>query len=200
MVWVLVGAGVVVLLVLITVVALYNALVRARHAYQNAYAQIDVQLSRRHDLIPNLVEVVKGYLKHEQATLTAVVNARSAAIAARTAAVGFPGDPRAMATLAGAENTLTGSIGQLFGVSENYPELKGSQNMHQLAEELTSAENRVAFARQAYNDSIMVYSNKRDTFPSNLIAGMFSFGPAAYLELDEPRKRDVPQISLDNRE
>jgi LemA protein len=197
-VWVLVGAGVVVVLILVSLVVMYNGLVRARHAYQNAYAQIDVQLSRRHDLIPNLVEVVKGYLKHEQNTLAAVVNARGAAVQARSAAVGFPGDPRAMAALAGAENMLTGSLGQLFLVSENYPELKASSNMRQLSEELTSAENRVAFARQAYNDAIMTYRNKRDTFPSNLVAGMFNFGDAAYLELDEPRKRDAPQISLDN--
>ena len=199
MVWVLVGAGVVVVLLLVSLVVMYNGLVRARHAYQNAYAQIDVQLSRRHDLIPNLVEVVKGYLKHEQNTLAAVVNARGAAIQARSAAVGLPGDPRAMAALAGAENALTGSLGQLFLVSENYPELKASQNMHQLSEELTSAENRVAFARQAFNDAVMTYRNKRDTFPSNLVAGMFSFGDAAYLELDEPHKRAAPQISLDNQ-
>ena len=194
MVWVLVAVVAVVVLVVASIIVMYNSLVRARHNYRNAYAQIDVQLSRRHDLIPNLVEVAKAYLRHEQNTLVAVVDARSAAIQARQGAV--PGDPRGMAMLAGAENALTGSIGQLFMVSEGYPELKSSQNMRQLAEELTSAENRVAFARQAYNDAIMLYSNKRDTFPSNLISNMFSFGPAAYLELDEPRKRDAPQISL----
>jgi LemA protein len=195
-VWVLVAVVAVVVLIALSIVLMYNALVRARHNYRNAWAQIDVQLARRHDLIPNLVEVTKAYLKHEQATLTAVVNARSAAVQARSAATGLPGDPRAMATLAGAENALTGSLGQLFLISEGYPELKADQNMRQLSEELTSAENRVAFARQAYNDAIMVYSNKRDTFPSNVVAGMFSFGPAAYLELDEPRKRAAPQIEL----
>ena len=179
MVWVLVVVVAVVVLIALSIVLMYNALVRARHNYRNAYAQIDVQLSRRHDLIPNLVETVKAYMRHEQATLKAVVDARAAAVSAQSAAVRLPGDPRAMATLAGAENQLTGSLGQLFMIGENYPDLKADQNMRQLAEELTSAENRVAFARQAYNDAIMVYSNKRDTFPSNLVSSMFRFGPAA---------------------
>lgn len=200
MVWLLVAVVAVVVLIALSIVLMYNALVRARHNYRNSWAQIDVQLSRRHDLIPNLVEVVKAYMRHEQATLTAVVDARSAAIEAKSAAAGVPGDPRAMAALAGAENALTGSIGALYLRSEDYPELKASQNMRQLSEELTSAENRVAFARQAFNDAIMVYSNKRDTFPSNLVASMFSFGPAAYLELDEPHKRAAPQISLERGE
>jgi LemA protein len=182
----------------IAFVAMYNSLVRARHAWQNAYAQIDVQLSRRHDLIPNLVEVVKAYLRHEQQTLAAVTQARTAAVAARSTA--NPGDAAAMANLSGAENALTGSLGRLFLVSENYPELKADHNMRQLSEELTSAENRVAFARQAYNDAVMVYRNKQDTFPSNLVASMFSFAPAAYLELDEPHKREAPRIALDTGE
>jgi LemA protein len=188
----------VVVVIALVLVMLYNALVRARHAWQNAYAQIDVQLTRRHDLIPNLVETVKAYMRHEQQTLAAVVSARSAAVSARAAA--SPGDPAAMANLSGAENALTGSLGRLFAVSENYPELKADQNMRQLAEELTSAENRVAFARQAYNDAVMVYKNKQDTFPSNLVASMFSFAPAAYLELDEPHKRAAPRIALDSGE
>jgi len=179
----------------VALVIMYNSLVRARHAWQNAYAQIDVQLTRRHDLIPNLVETVKAYMRHEQQTLTAVTSARTAAIQARTAAT--PGDPAAMAALSGAENALTGSLGRLFVVGENYPQLKADQNMRQLSEELTSAENRVAFARQAYNDAVMVYRNKQDTFPSNLVASMFSFPAAAYLELDEPHKREAPRISLD---
>jgi LemA protein len=177
---------------------MYNSLVRSRHNYQNAYAQIDVQLSRRHDLIPNLVETAKAYMRHEQSTLAAVTGARAAAIQARQGAA--PGNPQAMVALAGAENALTGSIGQFFLVSENYPELKASENMRQLAEELASAENRVAFARQAYNDAIMVYRNKQDTFPSNLISSMFSFGPAAYLELDDPAKRAAPRITLGPQE
>jgi LemA protein len=188
----------IVLVVGIAFVAMYNSLVRARHAWQNAYAQIDVQLSRRHDLIPNLVEVVKAYMRHEQQTLAAVTQARTAAVAARSTA--NPGDAAAMANLSGAENALTGSLGRLFLVSENYPELKADQNMRQLSEELTSAENRVAFARQAYNDAVMVYKNKQDTFPSNLVASTFSFAPAAYLELDEPHKREAPRIALDTGE
>lgn len=197
MVALIVVLAVVVIIAVVSVV-LYNSLVRARHGWQNAYAQIDVQLTRRHDLIPNLVESVKAYMRHEQRTLAAVVEARSAAVAARTAAT--PGDPAAMATLSGAENALTGSLGRLFAIGENYPELKADQNLRQLAEELTSAENRVAFARQAYNDAVMVYRNKQDTFPSNLVASTFSFGPAAYLELDEPDKRAVPRISLESGE
>lgn len=185
----------VLLAAVILVIGMYNSLVRARHNFQNAYAQIDVQLSRRHDLIPNLVETAKAYMRHEQDTLTAVTNARTAAIQARQHA--GPANPQGLAALAGAENALTGSIGQFFLVSENYPELKASQNMVQLAEELTSAENRVAFARQAYNDAVMVYRNKQDTFPSNLISNMFSFGPAAYLELDDPAKREAPRITLE---
>ena len=185
----------VLLAAVILVIGMYNSLVRARHNFQNAYAQIDVQLSRRHDLIPNLVETAKAYMRHEQDTLTAVTNARTAAIQARQHA--GPANPQGLAALAGAENALTGSIGQFFLVSENYPELKASQNMVQLAEELTSAENRVAFARQAYNDAVMVYRNKQDTFPSNLISNMFSFGPAVYLELDDPAKREAPRITLE---
>lgn len=188
----------VLVLLAVTLVVLYNALVRARHTVRNAWAQIDVQLSRRHDLIPNLVEVAKAYLRHEQQTLTAVTAARTAAVQARQVAT--PDDPNAMAQLSGAENALTGSLGRLLAVGESYPELKADQNMRQLAEELTSAENRVAFARQAYNDAVMVYRNKQDTFPSNLVASMFSFGRAEYLELDEPRKRAAPRISLEQGE
>ena len=188
----------VLVLLVATLVVLYNGLVRARHAWQNAWAQIDVQLSRRHDLIPNLVEVAKAYLRHERETLTAVTAARTAAIQARQAAT--PADQSAMAQLSGAENALTGSLGRLLAVGESHPELKADQNMRQLAEELASAENRVAFARQAYNDAVMAYRNKRDTFPSALVASMFSFGPAEYLELDEPHKRAAPRISLERGE
>lgn len=192
--WVLVAVVAVLVVIVLAVVGMYNSLVRARHNYQNAYAQIDVQLTRRHDLIPNLVEAAKAYMRHEQNTLAAVVNARSAAMQAQQQAA--PANPRAMAALAGAENALTGSLGRFFMVSENYPDLKASTTMQQLAEELTSAENRVAFARQAYNDAVMLYRNKQDTFPSNLISNMFSFGPAAYLELDDPVKRAAPRLSL----
>lgn len=192
--WVLVAVVAVVVVAVLAVIGMYNSLVRARHNYQNAYAQIDVQLTRRHDLIPNLVEAAKAYMRHEQNTLAAVVDARAAAMLAQQQAA--PTNPQAMAALAGAENALTGSLGRFFMVSENYPDLKASDSMHQLAEELTSAENRVAFARQAYNDAVMVYRNKQDTFPSNLISNMFSFGPAAYLELDDPVKRAAPRLSL----
>jgi LemA protein len=189
---VLVVVVAVVVLVGGALVGLYNSLVRARHGYQNAYAQIDVQLSRRHDLVPNLVETAKAYMRHERNTLTAVVDARAAAVRARRGAA--PGSPAAMTALAAAENALSGSIGRFFLVSENYPELKASEHMRQLAEELTSAENRVAFARQAYNDAVMVYRNKQDTFPSSLVAGMFSFGPAEYLALDDPVQRAAPRL------
>jgi LemA protein len=193
-VWVLVIVVAVVVLVVGAIIGMYNSLVRARHNYQNAYAQIDVQLTRRHDLIPNLVATAKAYMRHEQDTLAAVTNARVAAMQARQGA--GPDNPAGLAALARTENALTGSIGHFFLVSENYPDLKASANMRQLAEELTSAENRVAFARQAYNDAVMVYRNKQDTFPSNVISNMFSFGPAAYLELDDPQRRAAPRLDM----
>ncbi|MEU6022775.1 LemA family protein [Micromonospora sp. NPDC048871] len=177
-------------------VSIYNGLVRARNTYRNAFSQIDVQLVRRHDLIPNLVETAKGYLKHERETLEAVITARNAAVNAQAAAAAAPGDPAAMQRLSGAENALTGTLGRLFALSEAYPDLKANQNMMQLSEELTSTENRVAFARQAYNDAVMAYNNKREVFPSSLIAGMFSFGPAALFEPDDPQQRQAPQVSF----
>ncbi|WP_341720303.1 LemA family protein [Micromonospora sp. FIMYZ51] len=177
-------------------VSIYNGLVRARNAYRNAFAQIDVQLIRRHDLIPNLVETAKGYLKHERETLEAVISARNAAVNAQASAAAAPGDPAAMQQLSGAENALTATLGRLFALSEAYPDLKANQNMMQLSEELTSTENRVAFARQAYNDSVMAYNNKREVFPSSLVAGMFSFGPAALFQPDDPTQRQAPQVSF----
>ncbi|WP_433532523.1 LemA family protein [Micromonospora sp. CA-263727] len=177
-------------------VSIYNGLVRARNAYRNAFAQIDVQLVRRHDLIPNLVETAKGYLKHERETLEAVITARNAAVNAQATAAAAPGDPAAMQQLSGAENMLTATLGRLFALSEAYPDLKANQNMMQLSEELTSTENRVAFARQAYNDAVMAYNNKREVFPSSLLAGMFSFGPAALFTPDDPQQRQAPQVSF----
>ena len=177
-------------------VAMYNGLVTARNAYKNGFAQIDVQLTRRHDLIPNLVEVAKGYIKHERETLEAVTAARTAAVNAQPAASANPGDPGAMQQLAGAENVLTQSLGRLFALAEAYPDLKANQNMMQLSEELTSTENRVAFARQAYNDSVMAYSNKREVFPSSIIANMFSFGPAALFETEDPQQRQAPKVQF----
>ena len=180
------------------VVSLYNGLVQARNAYKNAFAQIDVQLNRRYDLIPNLVEVAKTYMAHERDTLEAVIRARSTAIAGLGAAKANPGDPAAMQQLAGAESGLGAALGRLMMVSEAYPDLKANQNMAQLTEELTSTENKVAFARQAYNDQVMSYNNKREVFPGNLVAGMFSFLPAALLEIgaDEAHKREAPKVSF----
>ncbi len=187
---------VVVLVVAIVAIIGYNGLVRRRNAYKNAFAQIDVQLTRRHDLIPNLVETAKGYLKHERETLESVVAARTGAVSAQEQARDNPGDPEAMQKLSGAENMLSETLGRLFALSESYPDLKANQNMMQLSEELTSTENRVAFARQHFNDSVMAYNNKRETFPTNLLAGMFGFDSAALLEVDTPEKREVPPVSF----
>lgn len=193
--------GLICLVLIVAVIAawiagMYNGLVTARNAYKNAFAQIDVQLTRRHDLIPNLVETAKGYMAHERGTLEAVVQARNNAISAQAAASANPGDPAAMQNLSGAENMLTQTLGRLFALAEAYPDLKASQNMMQLSEELTSTENKVAFARQAYNDSVMHYNNKREVFPSSLIANMFGFTPAALLEIEEPGKREAPRVQF----
>jgi LemA protein len=177
-------------------VGIYNRLVTARNAYKNAFAQIDVQLTRRHDLIPNLVEVAKGYLQHERGTLEAVISARNAAVTGLKAAAANPGDPAAVQQLAGAENQLTGALGRLFALAEAYPDLKANTTMMQLSEELTSTENKVAFARQAYNDSVMNYNNTREVFPNNVFAGMFNFQPAQLLEIESVEKRAVPKVSF----
>ena len=195
----LIGLGCLLLLVIVVAIfamSAYNGLVRARNGYKNAFAQIDVQLKRRHDLIPNLVETAKAYLKHERETLEAVTKARTSAVTAQAAAAANPGDPAAMQNLGGAENVLTQALGRLFAVAEAYPDLKANQNMMQLSEELTSTENRVAFARQAYNDSVMAYNNKREVFPSSVIAGMFNFAPAALLEIEEPGQREAPKVQF----
>jgi LemA protein len=195
--WILVIVAVVVVLAIVLwVVVTYNGLVRARNAYQNGFAQIDVQLTRRHDLIPNLVEVAKGYIRHERETLEAVIRARGAAVTAQSQASGNPGDPDAMRRLSESENMLTQTLGRLFALTEAYPDLKANQNMMQLSEELTSTENRVAFARQSFNDQVMSYNNRRETFPGNLIAGRFGFRPAALLEVDTPEARQAPRISF----
>ncbi|MFY2762918.1 LemA family protein [Arenimonas sp. MALMAid1274] len=177
-------------------VGIYNGLITARNAFKNAFAQIDVQLTRRYDLIPNLVEVAKGYLKHERETLEAVIQARAAAVSGLASAKANPGDPGAMAALGNAESGLAGALSRLMVVAEAYPDLKANQNMMQLTEELTSTENRIAFARQAYNDSVMAYNNKREVFPSNLIAGMFGFVAAALLEITDPAQREAPKVSF----
>ncbi len=186
----------IVVFIALFVVGIYNGLVTARNAYKNAFAQIDVQLTRRHDLIPNLVETVKGYLAHERNTLEAVITARNAAVAGLKAASAKPGDPAAVQQLAGAENALSGALGRLFALAEAYPDLKANRNMMQLSEELTTTENKVAFARQAYNDSVMGYNNRREVFPGSVVAGMFNFTPAQLLEIESPAKRDVPQVSF----
>ena len=179
-------------------VGIYNGLVTARNAFRNAFAQIDVQLQRRFDLIPNLVETAKGYLSHEKGTLEAVVAARSAAMSGLSAAKASPGDPAAMAELAATQGQLNGALGRLMVLVEAYPDLKANQNMMQLTEELTSTENKVAFARQAYNDSVMAYNNKREVFPSSVVAGMFRFAAAALLAIpvDKPEMREAPKVQF----
>jgi len=191
----LVFLAIVVVLVLF-LIGIYNGLVTARNGYKNAFSQIDVQLTRRHDLIPNLVEIAKGYIKHERETLEAVISARNSAVSGLKAAAANPGDAAAVQQLAASENQLSGALGRLFALSEAYPDLKANTTMMQLSEELTSTENKVAFARQAYNDSVMGYNNKREVFPNNIVAGMFSFGAASLLELDDQAKREVPKVSF----
>jgi LemA protein len=190
--------AVIVLLLIIFVIVGYNGLVRARNAYKNAFAQIDVQLRRRFDLIPNLIEVAKTYMAHERQTLEAVVAARGAAMAGLSAAQANPGDPAAMQQLSAGQQQLNGALGRLIAVAEQYPDLKANQNMMQLSEELTSTENKVAFARQAYNDSVMTYNNRREAFPGNIYAGMFNFAPAGLLEIppEHPEMRDAPKVQF----
>ena len=174
----------------------YNKLVTLRNRYKNAYAQIDVQLKRRYDLIPNLVEIAKGYIKHERETLEAVTQARNIAYTASKAAAANPGDAGAMKSLASAETGLAGTLSRLMMVSEQYPDLKANQNMLQLTEELTSTENKISFARQAYNDTVMSYNTDREMFPSNLIAGIFNFGSAELFVIDQPEQKDAPKVSF----
>ena len=169
----------------------YNALIRLRNFYENAWAQIDVQLERRYDLIPDLVETVKGIMKHERETLEEVIKARNSAVAAKAQNSANIGDPDSMGALIAAEAGLQGALGNLFALSESYPDLKANQNMLQLQEELTSTENKIAFARQAFNDSVTSYNNKRETFPSNIIAGMFGFKDKSLYEVKEEKKEKV---------
>jgi LemA protein len=182
--------------VLMWLVGAYNRLVALRNRFKNAYAQIDVQLKRRYDLIPNLVETAKGYIKHERGTLEAVVAARNAASAASVRAAQNPGEAGAMKELSGAETALTSTLGRLFAVAEAYPDLKANTTMMALMEELTSTENKVAFARQAYNDSVMAYNTQRETFPTNLIAGPFNFGPAELFVVEKAEEKEAPKVSF----
>ena len=199
-----IGFGLIVALALLVVVigvvglviGVYNKLVTMRNRYKNAYAQIDVQLKRRYDLIPNLVETAKAYMKHESGTLEAVTAARNIAYAAAKAAAANPGDASAMKNLTAAETGLGGTLSRLMMVSEQYPDLKANQNMMQLTEELTSTENKISFARQAYNDSVMSYNTDREVFPSNLIANMFNFIAAELFVIEKPEEKVAPKVSF----
>ena len=190
------GLLLVAIILAVMVVGIYNKLVTMRNRYKNAYAQIDVQLKRRYDLIPNLVETAKGYMAHERGTLEAVTQARNIAYVASQAAAANPGDSGAVKNLVAAESGLAGTLSRLMMVSEQYPDLKANQNMMQLTEELTSTENKISFARQAYNDSVMIYNTDREVFPSNLVAGMFNFAAAELFVVDKPEQKDAPKVSF----
>jgi LemA protein len=194
-------AGWIVLIIIIGLavwaVGIYNGLVALRNRYKNSFSQIDVQLKRRYDLIPNLVEIVKGYLKHERETLEAVIKARNQAVAAAQGAAANPGNPAAMQSLGQAEGALSGVLGRLFALAEAYPDLKANQNMLAIQEELTSTENKVAFARQAFNDTVMEYNTRRESFPDNIFAGMFRFDAAELLNATESaEERKAPKVSF----
>jgi LemA protein len=193
--------GMIVLLIAIAalvlfIVSLYNRLVSLRNRFKNAFAQIDVQLTRRYDLIPNLVETAKAYMKHERETLEAVIAARNSAAQAERKVAGDPTDVAAMQGLMGAERSLAGAMTRFFALAEAYPDLKADANMRQLSEELTSTENRIAFARQAYNDSVMAYNTARETVPTNMIAGSFGFEEAPLLVIEDPKQREAPRVSF----
>ncbi len=177
-------------------IAIYNSLINLRNRVKNAFAQIDVQLTRRHDLIPNLVEAVKGYMKHERETLDAVIKARNSAVSSLDAAKADPSNAAAIQELGKSEGALGAALGRLFALSEAYPDLKANQNMMQFQEELTSTENKVAFSRQAFNDAVLGYNNKAENFPNNIIAGMFRFQLASFLDIEAPEKREVPDVDF----
>ena len=191
----LVIAGVL-LIAVFAVIGIYNKLVTLRNRFKNAWAQIDVQLKRRYDLIPNLVETAKGYLKHERGTLEAVITARNQASQANVQVTANPGDAASMKQLVAAEGSLTASLGRLFAVAEAYPDLKANTTMLNLMEELTSTENKVSFSRQSYNDSVMVYNTQREVFPSNIIAGMFNFAAAESFVIEKPEQREAPKVQF----
>jgi LemA protein len=192
----LIVLGALVLVAAMFFVGLYNRLVALRNRFKNAYAQIDVQLKRRYDLIPNLVETAKGYIKHERGTLEAVIAARNAAVSANAGAAANPGEPAAMKQLVSAEGALTGTLGRLFALSEAYPDLKANTTMLGLMEELTSTENKVSFARQAYNDSVMAYNTQREVFPSSVIASTFNFTAAELFVIEKAEQREAPKVSF----
>ena len=177
-------------------IALYNNLVNQRNRVKNGFAQIDVQLTRRHDLIPNLVEAVKGYMAHERETLQEVIEARNAAVSGLQNAAADPADPQAIKQLGAAEGALNGALGRLFALAEAYPDLKANQNMMQLTEELTTTENKISFARQAYNDAVMVYNTKRESFPTNMVANTFNFTAAMLFEIEDEAQKEAPKVSF----
>ncbi len=191
--WILLGLIVVLVIFIVTI---YNRLVTLRNRFLNAFAQIDVQLTRRHDFIPNLVETVKGYMKHERETLENVIRARNNASSTLKKASQDPASPGAIRDLSGAESALGSALGRLFALREDYPDLKADRTMQRLQEELSTTENRVAFARQAFNDAVMIYNTGREVFPNNIIAGMFNFNPAELLEIEDESKREVPEINF----
>jgi LemA protein len=182
--------------IIMFLIGIYNSLINLRNRVKNAFAQIDVQLTRRHDLIPNLVEAVKGYMKHERETLEAVINARNSAVSSLDNAKLDPSNAAAMEQLGKSEGALGAALGRLFALSEAYPDLKANQNMIQFQEELTTTENKVAFSRQAFNDAVLTYNNKAQNFPNNIIAGMFNFELASFLEIETPEKREVPEVNF----
>jgi LemA protein len=191
----LVPCVVVVLLVLFAI-GVFNSLVTLRNRYKNAFSQIDVQLKRRYDLIPNLVDTARGYMRHERETLEAVINARNSALSASQRVAIAPGDSAAMNSLNLAETQLSGALGRLFALAESYPDLKANQNLLALQEELTSTENKVAFARQSFNDSVTIYNTELQKFPNNLVAGMAGFAPAQLFETETPKEREAPRVSF----
>ena len=182
--------------IVIWAIGIYNRLINERNRVRNAFAQIDVQLTRRYDLIPNLVEAVKGYMKHERETLEAVINARNAAQQSLQTAKADPANAEAIKELGASESALGAVLGRLFALSEAYPDLKANQNMMQFQEELASTENKVAFARQAFNDSVLSYNNTAENFPNNIIAGMFRFELASFLEIESEEMREAPEVSF----
>lgn len=194
--WAFIILAAVGLAIVMLVVGIYNGLVKLRNRYENSFSQIDVQLKRRHDLIPNLVETAKGYMKHEQETLTQVIEARNQAVSAQQAAASKPGDPATMQNLMKAETGLNGALGRLLMIAESYPDLKANENMLSLQEELTSTENKVAYARQGYNDSVTAYNTAREVFPAVMVAGMLGFNEAELLEIENPEERVAPKVSF----
>jgi LemA protein len=193
---VLIGLAALIVVALLFGVGVYNSLITLRNRYKNAFSQIDVQLKRRYDLIPNLIEVAKGYMSHERETLEAVIQARNQAVVAQQKAASNPGDAAAMNSLGAAEAQVSGVLGRLFALAESYPDLKANQNMLALQEELGSTENKVAFARQAFNDAVMSYNTQREMFPASMIANMAGFAPAQLFEIETPKEREAPRVAF----